>query len=226
MANEIIPLKILEQKNSPSREAFKTLRTNLLYSENAKVIAVSSSLPNEGKTYSSFNMALSFAQIGKRTLLIDCDLRKGAVKRYLNHKKTLVGLSEGLTGQANDIIYHTDNENLDVIVAGKYPPNPSELLSNEVFKTFLESLKKHYDYIIIDTPPMTIAADGILVGGLCDGLVFVVRNDFVKKKIVMRCKIQLVRNNIRVLGVVLNRVKKGQEEYKNYSYGYYYYGEK
>lgn len=222
MASEIIPLKLLNMKNSPSSEAFKTLRTNLLYSENARVITVTSSVPSEGKTYTSFNIALGFAQLNKKTILIDCDLRKGTVKRFLNCKKTLAGLSEGLTGQAKDIVFHTDNQYLDVIVAGKYPPNPSELLSNEVFKTFVDGLKQHYEYVIIDTPPLTASADATIVGNLSDGVVLVVRNDFVKKKIVMRSKEQIVRSGTRILGVVLNRVKKGQEEFKNYSYGYYY----
>ena len=137
MVDEKLGLKFNGYANSPSSEAFKTLRTNLLYSENARVIAVTSSLPSEGKTYTSFNIAQSFALINKSVILIDCDLRKGTVKRYLNTKKTLYGLSEGLTGQADDIIQHTDNPYLDVVVAGKFPPNPSELLSNEIFKNFI-----------------------------------------------------------------------------------------
>ncbi len=222
MVDEKLGLKFNGYVNSPSSEAFKTLRTNLLYSENARVIAVTSSLPSEGKTYTSFNIAQSFALINKSVILIDCDLRKGTVKRYLNTKKTLYGLSEGLTGQADDIIQHTDNPYLDVVVAGKFPPNPSELLSNEIFKNFIENLKQRYDYVVIDTPPLTASADATIVGRLSDGVVLVVRNDFVKKKIVQRSKEQLVRSGSRIFGVVLNRVKKGQEEYKNYSYGYYY----
>ena len=127
-----------------------------------------------------------------------------------------------MTGQADDIIQHTDNPYLDVVVAGKFPPNPSELLSNEIFKNFIENLKQRYDYVVIDTPPLTASADATIVGRLSDGVVLVVRNDFVKKKIVQRSKEQLVRSGSRIFGVVLNRVKKGQEEYKNYSYGYYY----
>ena len=220
--NENVGLRSNSFTNTPSGEAFKTLRTNLLYSESARVITVTSSLPSEGKSYTSFNLALSFALIQKRTLLIDCDLRKGTIKRYISTKHPLAGLSEGLTGQADSIIQGTNNPYLDIVVAGKYPPNPSELLSNDTFKRFIENLKQEYDYIILDTPPLAASADATIVGQLSDGVVLVVRNDYVKKKIVQRTKEQLLRNGSRVLGVVLNRVKKGQEEFKNYSYGYYY----
>ena len=112
--------------------------------------------------------------------------------------------------------------NLDVIFTGKKPPNPTELLSNEIFEECIEIYKNAYDYIIIDTPPMTISMDAIITGRLSDGVVLVVRNDFVRKKDIKKVKSQLERNGSRILGVVLNRVQKNQIDYQGYDYYEYY----
>lgn len=204
-----------------SMESFKVLRTNLIYSEGVQVITMTSALPNEGKTISSFNLAKSFAQINKRVLLIDADLRKGSLKRFFMVKHRVVGLSEALSRQSGEIIEETTIPNLDVIFAGKIPPNPTELLSGEVFENVINRLRHVYDYIIIDTPPMNAAMDAAIIGRVTDGVVLVVRNDFVKKQDLKRVKLQLERNGARVIGSVLNRVKKDQVDYKNYGYEYY-----
>lgn len=223
MENEILGLRNLGPKNILISESFKSLRTNLIYSENVKVITVTSSLPSEGKTFNAFNLALSFAMMDKRVLLIDCDLRKGSLKRYFTFKHSLNGLSEALTGQSGEILHETAYPNLSVILSGKVPPNPSELLSSTMFESILSQLKSSFDYIIIDTPPMSVSMDATITGRLSDGVVLVVRNDYVKKKIVKRTTTQLYRNGSRVLGAVLNRVKRDQVDYE--SYGYEYYGE-
>lgn len=202
-------------------ESFRSLRTNLIYSEDARVITVTSSLPNEGKSTVSYNLAESFALMGKRVLLIDADMRKGSLKKYFILNHSVPGLSELLSKQTDQVINKTVNERLDVILAGKMPPNTSELLSGRLFKNVIEKLKPEYDYIIIDTAPMGVAMDGAIVGHLSDGVVLVVRNDFVKKKEVLRSKQQLERNGSRILGVVLNRVKKSQVDYQSYRYRYY-----
>lgn len=227
MENTLVELRYpISQNSTMSIEAFKMLRTNLIYSEGLQVIAITSTLPNEGKTVASYNLACSFAQMDKRVLLIDCDLRKGSLRKFFVPHKKIIGLSEALTGQSGQIIEETTVPNLDVVFSGKIPPNPTELLSSEMFEAIINQLKHTYDYIIIDTPPMNVAMDASIVGRIADGVVMVVRNDFVKKQEVRRTKIQLERNGSRVVGVVLNRVKKDQIDYKDYGYDKYYYNKK
>lgn len=221
MENNLVGIRLLS--NDPSSlEPFKTLRTNLIYSEGVQVITMTSSVPNEGKTMTSFNLARSFAQMDKRVLLIDADLRKASLKKYFIVKHRVMGLSEALSNQTGNIIEATTIPNLDVIFAGKIPPNPTELLSGELLEGILNQLRHSYDYIIIDTPPMNVAMDAAIIGRISDGVVLVVRNDFVKKQEVRKSKIQLERNGARVIGTVLNRVKKDQIDYQQYGYGKYY----
>lgn len=199
-------------------ESYKSLRTNLLYTENVHVIAVTSSMMGEGKSSTSFQLAKSFAQLGKKTLLIDCDLRKAYLKRYLKVHKKVVGLSELLSGQVDDAVYSTDLDNLSLMMSGKSPVNPSELLSGDIFGKIIDKLRKEFDYIIVDTPPITVGPDTSIIGRVVDGVVLVVRNDFVKKITIQRCKQDIIRNGGKILGVVLNRVTKYQDDYY---YGYY-----
>lgn len=199
-------------------ESYKSLRTNLLYTENVHVIAVTSSMMGEGKSSTSFQLAKSFAQLGKKTLLIDCDLRKAYLKRYLKVHKKVVGLSEVLSGQVDDAVYSTDLDNLSLMMSGKSPVNPSELLSGDTFGKIIDKLRKEFDYIIVDTPPITVGPDTSIIGRVVDGVVLVVRNDFVKKITIQRCKQDIIRNGGKILGVVLNRVTKYQDDYY---YGYY-----
>lgn len=202
-------------------EAYKNLRTNLVYTENLQVIMITSTVADEGKTVSAFNLAESFAEAGKKVLLIDCDLRGSFLNKFLIVKEKVAGISEILTNQAIDVINKTNIKNLDIILSGKVPPNPSELLSSNLFKLLIKSLKEKYDYIIIDTPPVTVATDAVVVGRIVDGVVLVVRNDFVKRNSVQRAKMELERNGARIIGVVLNRVNKDQVDYKDYAYNYY-----
>ena len=202
-------------------EAYKNLRTNLVYTENLQVIMITSTVADEGKTVSAFNLAESFAEAGKKVLLIDCDLRGSFLNKFLIVKEKVAGISEILTNQAIDVINKTNIKNLDIILSGKVPPNPSELLSSNLFKLLIQSLKEKYAYIIIDTPPVTVATDAVVVGRIVDGVVLVVRNDFVKRNSVQRAKMELERNGARIIGVVLNRVNKDQVDYKDYAYNYY-----
>ena len=223
MEKNIIEINLPKSdKQFGTLEAYKNLRTNLVYTENLKVIMLTSTIPDEGKTVSAYHLAESFAEAGKRVLLIDCDLRGSYLKKYLVIKGKVSGLSELLTNQSKDVINKTNIENLDIILSGKVPPNPSELVSSALFKLFLKSAKEEYDYIIIDTPPVTVATDAVIIGRIVDGVVLVVRNDFVKRNNVQRAKMELERNGARIIGVVLNRVNKDQVDYKDYAYNYYY----
>lgn len=222
MNTSFIEIKNTIPTSLPLSESFKSLRTNLLYTEGVQVITITSALASEGKTMTSFHLAKSFALMDKRVLLVDCDLRKGSLKKFFKIQKHIDGLSEILTHQSKSCVYHTQNLNLDVIFSGKRPPNPTEILSTEQFETLLEEYKKYYDYIILDTAPMNISMDATITGRLSDGVVLVVRNDYVRKKDIKKIKDQLYRNGARILGVVLNRVQKNQADYQGYDYYDYY----
>jgi len=207
--------------DSNINESYKTLRTNLLYTSDLKVVSLTSTIANEGKTTTAYYLAKSYVELGKKVLLMDCDLRKGSLKNYFTVKTRVNGISEYISGQSEDFIYETDIDGLYVVLAGKKPPNPTELLSSPVFEEMLKSLKEQFDLIIIDTPPMGIGADATIVGRQADGVLMVVRNNFVSKKSVKKVKDDLVRTGSKVVGVVLNRIDKHQTDYYDY-YGYYY----
>lgn len=188
----------------------ESLRTNLLYTEDIKTIAITSSLPKEGKSVTAYHLALSFAKMGKKTLLIDCDLRKSKLYEYLEIKKEMPGISEYLSEQYNQIILETSIPNLSLILSGKQPSNPTELLLSERFSFMLYQLRERYDYIIIDTPSLADAIDASIIGRYADGIVLVIRSDYVKRKTVEKSKRQLLRNGGKIVGVVLNRLDKIQ----------------
>lgn len=201
-----------------SNESFKTLRTNILYSGTLQVIAIASSLRDEGKSVSAFQLANSFASIGKNTLLIDCDMRKPSLKSVLHVTRGTMGLSEALTSQKSDVIYATSYPHLSVMFSGKVPPNPSELLSTPKFEQMLQVLRKKFDIIIMDTPPIMIAADASIISRYADGTLLVVRNNYVKRSIAQRAKIMIERNGGHIIGVVLNRIKRREIEYYDQYY--------
>lgn len=203
-------------------ESFKTLRTNLLYTKDLQVIAITSSMPNEGKTTSAFYLAKSFIEIGKKVVLIDCDLRKASLRKFFTVKVKSKGLSDFLSQQSHEFIYETNEENLFVIFAGKIPPNPTELLTSSTFDTLIQTLKEEFDIVIIDTSPISAGIDASIVGRIADGIVLVIRNNFVKKHTCKRVKKELERNGGRVVGAVLNRIEKHQADYYEYGYGEYY----
>jgi capsular exopolysaccharide synthesis family protein len=209
--------------HSSSLESFKKLRTNLMYTENLKVISLTSSIPDEGKTVIAFNLAYAFAQTGKKVCLVDCDLRRTSLKEYLMLTKHHDGVSELLTNQGKDGLNSTNIDNLYIMLAGKTPPNPSEILSSSRFTDLIETLRKHFDYVIIDTPPLAAGSDATVVSRAVDGTVFVLRNEFTSKKIAKRAIGELTKNGGRVVGVVLSRVKASSQDYGRYGY-YGYYG--
>ncbi len=205
-------------------EALNTLRTNLFYMDNVRVIALTSSLPGEGKSVLSFALARSFAAMGKRTLYVDCDMRKSRVRSYYNVKSEdqITGLSEFLSGQADELVYDTDIDHLHVILSGKFPPDPAGMLSSKYFAKLMEKLRETYSYIIIDTPPVSAAMDAQVVGRLSDGVVFVVKHNYVKQTLAKHCIDQLERSDVHILGVAMNSVDKDASSYYEGYYGYYY----
>ena len=210
-----------------SNEAYKTLRTNISFSgDDIRVIALTSSVPNEGKSVVAFNLANSLAEDGKKVLYIDADIRKSVtVVRYGVDVETK-GLAHYLSGQAKleQVIYETNIDNLSVIFTGQTAPNPSELLGNDRFKKMLEQEREEFDYIIIDCPPLGSVIDAAIVAKECDGAIIVIETDNASYKIVQRVKKQLDQSGCRILGAVLNKVEMGGKGY--YGKGYYgnYYG--
>lgn len=209
MGNQSVELKRIIKEDYNYNEAIKTLRSNLQFcGSSIHVVMLTSALPDEGKSDVGFALAESLAQIGKRTVLIDADIRKSVlVSRYhLDHEVN--GLSQYLSGQKSlgEVVYRTNQENLDVVFAGPYSPNPAELLEEELFEQMLEALKEEHDYIIVDTPPMGHLIDGAIIARHCDGAVMVIESGAVSYRLEQKVKEQIEKTGCRVLGAVLNKV--------------------
>ena len=206
-------------------EAIKTLRTNMQFSGvETKSIVITSCYPNEGKSDVVFQLAKEMGMAGKKTVLLDADIRKSVlVQRYLVDSD-VKGLSQYLSGQApvRDILYGTNYENMDVIFAGPMAPNPSELLNGKVFAKLMIELKQRYDYVLIDTPPMANVVDAAIVGKVCDGAILLIESGFVGYRAAQKAIKQLEKSGTHMLGAVLNKVDTRKEKY----YSYYSYGSK
>jgi protein-tyrosine kinase len=210
---------------SPIAEAYRTIRTNIQFAsidKEIKTILVTSTAPSEGKSTTAANLAIVMAQAGKKTLYIDADMRKPT-----GHKTFRVpnrqGLTSCLVGQSNvhGVIQSTEIENLHVITAGPIPPNPAELLASNRMKEFIRELKKEFDQIIIDSPPVLAVADATILATQVDGCILVVNAGKTNREMAIKAKQQLENVKAPMLGVVLNN-----KEMKGNSYYYYYYGER
>lgn len=215
-----------------TKEAFKVLRTNLQFcGQDVHVIAFTSCIENEGKTVVSMQIAKSFSELGKRTLIIDADLRKSVMAGRNTDVREHSGLSEVLTGikPLTDCIFATQFENLHILLSGKYPPNPVELLNDKYFASLLTALRKAYDYIIIDTPPLGRVIDAAVISTKCDGSVLVIGDGRVHIRQAQEVLDQLRKSECRVLGAVHNKTQRqrrgyyyGGKRYGYHSYGYQY----
>lgn len=204
-------------------EAIKTLRTNLQFSGAAvKNVVITSAFPNEGKSDIVIQLAREFGQIGKRVIVVDADIRRSClVSRYDVHKR-IHGLSHYLSGQQpyEAIVYQSSFPNVDIIFAGQSVPNPSELLAEYAFEDLLNYLREHYDYVLVDTPPIMSVIDASVVARACDGAVLVVESGRVSYKVAQKCQAQLAKARCRILGTVLNKVDVQKDRYYH-RYGYY-----
>lgn len=202
-------------------EAIKTLRTNILFcGQDVRVVAFSSCNVNEGKTTISLNLAKSLSELGKKVLVIDTDMRKSVMAAHYSDVKKPAGLSEILTGMicVGDGTYATQYENLHIIFAGQYPPNPVELLNSKFFSKFLGECRKVYDFVIVDTPPLGLVIDAAVVAPYCDGVVLVMEQNAVRRKQAVEVINQLKKSNARILGVVRNHVGSNKRRYGNAYY--------
>ena len=214
---------------SQMSEAFRALRTSLLLSQPGRppqVILVTSALPREGKTTAAANLAVTLAQLGDSTVLVDADLRKPGVGRLLNMANgKYAGLSSYLAGVSSldlVIVPHPDIPNLAAIPTGPLPPNPADLLSSHKLAEAIAELRTKFKFVVIDSPPVMAATDAVILSVQTDGVLLVVRSGETPKEAFTRTRDLLVSVKCHILGVVLNAVDAGAPDYY-YSYRYYPY---
>jgi capsular exopolysaccharide synthesis family protein len=217
------------QPRSQMSEAFRSLRTSLLLSRAdhpPQVVLMTSALPREGKTTAAANLAVTLAQLGDKTLLIDGDLRKPGVSRAFGMADGRhVGLSSYLAGVSTlelVTVPHPTVSDLDVIPTGPVPPNPADLLSSYRLKEMITELRNRYKFIVIDSPPIMAATDALILSVVADGVLVVVRSGTTPKQAFARTRELLASVKCSMIGVVLNAVDSSSPNYY-YSYRYYPY---
>lgn len=207
---------------SPIAEQYRTVRTNIQFAsvdKGLESLLVTSSGPAEGKSSTTANLAVVYAQQGKRVLLIDADLRKPTM-HYTFRLDNLRGLSNVLVGEVslNEAVNRTDVETLDVMSCGPIPPNPAELLASRKMEALLKEAKLSYDIVIFDTPPVLAVTDAQILANIVDGSILVVRSGATEIEPAQKAKEALLPAKAKLLGVVLNDREKKASNY------YYYYG--
>ncbi|HEX9933736.1 MAG TPA: polysaccharide biosynthesis tyrosine autokinase, partial [bacterium] len=212
---------------SPISEAYRTLRTNIQYARadrHVKTVLVTSSGMGEGKSTSVANLAITFAQMGAKTLLIDTDLRRPILHGIFNYSRN-EGLTNVLLGRLNldEALKTTKMENLSLITSGILPPNPSELLASQAMEKFIGDLSSRFDIILFDTPPVIAVTDAAVLATKLDGCILVVRSGKTSQDALLRSKVLLDNVKANVLGVLVNGVNV-ERIYGSYYY-YYYAGE-
>lgn len=201
------------------------MRTNIqLSGNNLQVISITSVKPGEGKSTTSTNIAWAFARAGYKTLLVDADIRNSVMSGVFKSREKITGLTEFLSG-TTDLSHglcDTNVENLFVVQAGSISPNPTALLQSENFSTMIDTLRKYFDYIIVDTAPIGIVIDAAIITQKCDASVLVTAAGEANRKDVQKAKGQLEQTNKPFLGVVLNKFNTSAEKYGSYGeYGSY-----
>lgn len=225
-------LVVRENTNNAMEEAFRGLRTNLRFilESNEKVILCTSCIPGEGKTFVSTNLAVSLALMGKKVIIVGLDIRKPRLVKLFNISADKKGITTFLSGSdmsynmlESQIVHGVANKNLDVLPAGIIPPNPGELISREQLDKAVELLKEHYDYVLLDTPPVGLVSDTLSIGRVADMCLFVCRADYSP-----RSNFQLINSlkeegKLPKINLVLNAVDMKKKKY-GYYYGYGKYG--
>ena len=217
-----------EDPKSPVSEAYRALRTSLMYTksnENCRVLLVSSAGPGEGKTTTIANLAITYANLGKRTILIDSDLRKPVIHNIFKLDKS-PGLTSFLSDNEKDenkIIHSTNVNNLDVITSGIIPPNPSELLDSHKLEDLLIKLKSKYDVILFDTPPLIAVTDAFVLMKYITQFILVIRAGVTERMALDRVMINVRQSGFNETGVVLNALEESHSYGAGYYYNYYQY---
>ncbi|MBD1382671.1 CpsD/CapB family tyrosine-protein kinase [Metabacillus arenae] len=214
----------INQPKSPISEQFRTVRTNIQFSSvdsYIRSILVTSAGPGEGKSTTAANLAVVFAQQGKKVLLVDADLRKPTVQ-YTFRLENYQGLTSVLMKQVSldEAAQVSEVENLHVLTSGPIPPNPAELLSSKAMEEFILEAYEHYDLVLFDSPPLLALADAQILGNHTNGSILVVASGKTDREGAIKAKEALNSSKSKLLGVILNGKKV-----KDHSY-YYYYGGK
>ncbi len=219
-------LHTYSRPNSPESEAFRTLRTALDFTgDGTRRLTISSTEPSDGKTTILANLSVAFAQSGKRTLLIDGDMRRPGLTRLFERGghaglSTVLRDARPVADCADEVIVATDMDNLDVMPAGPRPANPVELLTNERLSDLIAWAETNYDQILIDAPPSLAVTDAAIIGRLVDGAILTVRPDKNRRKLVLRASEALTSLGCELLGVVINSVEPRANKEYGYGYGY------
>ena len=212
-------------------EAYKSLRTNLEFlsaSSGCKVILITSSVPEEGKSNVAINLASTMAAGGKKVVLVDGDLRKGSLSRYLHLNRNRPGISNVVANQCTltDALVRFKNVQFTLLPVGPLPPNPSEMLATPAVEALFKGLREYYDYVIVDTPPVSVVTDAAVMCRFADGVILVVRPGVTTTQGAQLSKKNLEAVHAHILGVVLNGYdakRAGHKDGYYYSYSYDYY---
>lgn len=221
-------LQLVTQKDMPFSyiEAYKSLRTNLNFitaTSGVRSVVVTSTVPEEAKSNVSVNLALTLAESGKSVVVLDCDLRKPVLHKYLKLGHNRNGLSNVLSNECalEDALIKMDERSVYILTAGTLPPNPSELLAQPQMEKLLNRLRASFDYVVVDAPPVSVVTDAVILSRIVDGALFVVRSRFASADAVKSAVNKLREVDARVLGVVLTRYNP-KKALKNSSYSYSY----
>lgn len=230
---ETIELRNIKKHSYTKTESLRALKTNIQFcGDDVKCILFTSTLPDEGKSTVTFDLARSLTDSGKSVLLIDTDMRKSVLLGRLRAKTLergeIHGLSHYLSGQKSlsEVLYATQIPKLFMIFAGPSVPNPTEILEKKYFAEMLEFGKKQFDYVLIDCAPVGAAIDAAIVAKHCDGAVLVIAQGVANSRMIGSVKKQLEASGVRILGAVLNKIRMEKSHYGKYYGSYYgsYYG--
>ena len=213
-------------------EAYKMLCTNIEFlqaTQKCRDIMITSTLANEGKTNISVNLALTLSGYDKSVCLVECDLRRPTIHRYINSNRSSYGLTNVLKGQVelNNVLHKVSGTKMSILLAGSIPPNPSELLASPAMEKLVKELEEKFDYVIYDTPPVFLVTDAAALGKYMDGAIFVIKHDSTDKNIVLQAKKNLEAGGVKILGAIYSTYSsKSSGSYSKYSrynyYDYYY----
>lgn len=215
--------KMLLSKNSPfsMQEAFKTLRTNVAFSlpgNGCKCIGIVSASRSDGKSSIAINLSISLAQINKKVILLDCDMRMPTIASKLKIKST-PGMSNYLSGNCDEVpIIHDDTRGIDIIPSGNIPPDSTALINSDQMVDLIRQLKGTYDYIVFDFPPINIVSDAVMLSNVIDGYLLVVRHELSEYQMVTETMRQMRFANAKVIGAVYNGKGEGRKYYKKSKY--------
>ncbi|WP_165329349.1 tyrosine-protein kinase [Streptococcus tangpeifui] len=214
-----------EKTIDKAEEYYNSIRANIQFSgSDIKVIALTSVQPKEGKSTTTMSLAVSFARAGYRTLLIDADTRNSVMMGSFKPDGPVKGLTDFLSGNADlqTTISRTNIPSLTMIPAGQVPPNPTALFQSDNFKRMIEAVREHYDYVLLDTPPIGKVVDAAIIAQDCDASVLITEAGVIRSRFVKKAIEQMEKSGAQFLGVILNKVDEKSENYGNYgSYGSY-----